>query len=207
MMSTEILATKMGAGRFAEPLERAAIEFGIVAGVDKVRWLAQLGHESAGFKSVEENLRYSAGGLRSTFGSRNGLTDAKAVSLAVLGQQAIANFVYGGEWGQRNLGNVLPGHGWTYRGRGLIHTTGLANYTKTSRAIFGDMRLVDNPDLLLNPEIAARAAAWFWMDKGLNGVTSVEVITRRINGGLNGLADRQRRTDQGMRVLSSLAST
>lgn len=206
MMSTEILATKMGAGRFAEALERAAIEFGIVTGVDKVRWLAQLGHESAGFKSVEENLRYSATGLVETFGERNGLTDAKAVSLAMLGPRAIANFVYGGGWGQTNLGNVLPDHGWTYRGRGLIHTTGLGNYTKASRGIFGDMRLVDNPDLLLNPEIAARAAAWFWMDKGLNGVASVETITRRVNGGLNGLRDRKRRTEQGMRVLSSLAS-
>lgn len=93
------------------------------------------------------------------------------------------------------LGNTpaADGDGQRYKGRGLIQITGRANYRSASLALFGDERLLERPELLEQPEWAAESAAWFWESKGLNALADaldMNRITRRINGGLNGLADR-----------------
>lgn len=93
------------------------------------------------------------------------------------------------------LGNTpaADGDGQRYRGRGLIQITGRTNYRSCSLALFGDERLLQTPELLEEPEWAAESAAWFWESKGLNALADAgdfNRITRRINGGLNGLADR-----------------
>lgn len=93
------------------------------------------------------------------------------------------------------LGNTTAadGDGQRYRGRGLIQITGRSNYRSCSLALFGDERLLLQPELLEQPEWAAESAAWFWESKGLNALADemdFNRITRRINGGLNGLADR-----------------
>lgn len=93
------------------------------------------------------------------------------------------------------LGNTpaADGDGQRYRGRGLIQITGRSNYRSASLALFGDERLLQQPELLEQPEWAAESAAWFWESKGLNTLADARDfnrITRRINGGLNGLADR-----------------
>lgn len=96
--------------------------------------------------------------------------------------------------GRADLGNTEPGDGERYKGRGLIQVTGRANYAQCSEAMFGDPNhLLDHPELLELPEQAARSAAWFWYSRKLNGLADAgnfERITRKINGGLNGQADR-----------------
>jgi predicted chitinase len=93
----------------------------------------------------------------------------------------------------RRLGNIQPGDGFRYRGRGPIQITGRANYKK-----YGDLLgvdLVTNPDLAATPQYAFSTAALFWKMNGLNELADVQdfiTITRRINGGLNGLASRQK---------------
>jgi putative chitinase len=93
------------------------------------------------------------------------------------------------------LGNTpeADGDGQKYRGRGLIQITGRSNYRQCSVGLFGDERLLSLPELLEQPQWAAESAAWFWEQNGLNELADRDqfnTITRRINGGLNGLQDR-----------------
>lgn len=93
--------------------------------------------------------------------------------------------------GREDLGNTVPGDGRKYCGRGLIQITGRANYAKCGKALGLD--LITHPELLELPQHAAMSAAWFWKQKGLNDLADRDqfnTITRRINGGLNGLPDR-----------------
>ena len=90
-----------------------------------------------------------------------------------------------------DLGNIAPGDGFKYRGRGLIQVTGRANYTAASKALGVD--LVGEPERLSEPVLACRSAGWFWQSHGLNEMADAgefERITRRVNGGLNGYAQR-----------------
>ena len=107
--------------------------------------------------------------------------------------------------GRKDLGNTQPGDGMRYKGRGLIQITGRDNYLACSRALFGDDRLVNFPGLLELPEAACRSAAWFWWGHGLNSLADAgefEKITRRINGGTNGAADRLAHYHRAKGVLS-----
>ncbi len=96
--------------------------------------------------------------------------------------------------GRGDLGNTSPGDGVRYKGRGLLQITGRANYAEASAALFGDRDiLLAEPTILSEPAHAARSAAWFWHSRRLNELADggkFEVITKRINGGLNGYADR-----------------
>lgn len=109
------------------------------------------------------------------------------------------------------LGNSpeADGDGQRYRGRGLIQITGRSNYLQCSRALFGDERLLQQPELLELPQWAAESAAWFWERNGLNELADVDEfnsITRRINGGLNGLQERLLLWKQAKTVLLPPAS-
>lgn len=93
--------------------------------------------------------------------------------------------------GRKDLGNTQAGDGFRYRGRGLIQITGRANYSTAADAL--NEPLIDFPEILEQPDIAALSAAWFWNSHGLNALADAgdfEKITRRINGGLNGFGDR-----------------
>jgi putative chitinase len=96
--------------------------------------------------------------------------------------------------GRADLGNTQAGDGMRFRGRGLIQITGRHNYQVCSIALFGDERLLDNPMLLEAACDACRSAAWFWSWSGLNALADAgdfRRITRKINGGLNGLEERE----------------
>lgn len=128
-------------------------------------FIAQVGHESGQFRYVRE------------LGSDRYLARYDTGSLA------------------RRLGNTpqADGDGQLYCGRGLIQVTGRNNYQACSRALFGDERLLGQPQLLEQPRWACESAAWFWHSRGLNALADrgeFNRITRHINGGLNGLEDR-----------------
>lgn len=104
--------------------------------------------------------------------------------------------------GRKNLGNTVEGDGFKYRGRGLIQTTGRYNYEATAKALGIDC--VNNPDLLAEPENAARSAAWWWQSHNLNRFADIgDCIgcTKVINGGTNGLSDRLRLYEAAKAVL------
>ena len=106
----------------------------------------------------------------------------------------------------QRLGNTpeADGDGQKYRGRGLIQVTGRRNYLICSQALFGDERLLLQPELLEQPQWAAESAAWFWHSNGLNELADNDqftTITRRINGGLNGLEERLRLWTRAKAVL------
>lgn len=105
--------------------------------------------------------------------------------------------------GRVDLGNTVPGDGFKYRGRGLIQITGRANNAACGEALGLD--LINQPTLLEQPQYASMSAAWFWSTRGLNTLADqgeFVKITRRINGGLNGLADRQALYEKALKVLA-----
>ena len=154
-------------------------------------FLAQIAHESAGLTRLVENLNYSAEGLMRTWPTRFPTLDM--AQQYAREPEKIANRVYANRMGN---GDEASGDGWKYRGRGLIQITGKSNYKEFADAIGEDY--VTDPELLRQPVNAALSAGWFWAERSINRVAdtgSVEAVTKIINGGTHGLADRQRRFD------------
>lgn len=152
-------------------------------------FLAQAGHESGGFKAVNENLNYGAKGLLSIF-KKYFPTEEKA-KLYERKPEKIANLVYGARMGN---GPEASGEGWKFRGRGYIQLTGKDNY-KAFDAVVGES-IIENPDLVAT-KYPLLSAAWFFHKNGLHkiadqGATDAVVtsVTKRVNGGTIGLADR-----------------
>jgi len=182
-------------------IPETAAKFGIDTPLRLAHFLAQCGHESGGFRVVNENLNYSAKGLMGIFKKY-----FPTQSLAEQYQkkpEAIASKVYGGRMGN---GPESTKEGFKFRGRGYIQLTGKDNYTAFGKAI--------NEDLLSNPDKVAThypllSAAWFFTKNGLHrmadqGSTDAVVtqITRRVNGGTIGLADRIKHFKEYFSLLS-----
>ena len=152
-------------------------------------FLAQCGHESGNFKAVNENLNYGAKGLRGIF-PKYFPTDALAAEYERKPEK-IANKIYGGRMGN---GPEATGEGYKYRGRGYIQLTGKDNYSAFDKVVTEDITV--NPDLVAT-KYPLLSAAWYWNSRKLNeiadkGATDAEVtaITKKVNGGTIGLADR-----------------
>jgi putative chitinase len=170
-------------------IPETAAKFGIDTPLRLAHFLAQCGHESGGFKATQENLNYSASGLKGIFSKY--FKEAGLAEQYQRNPQKIASRVYGGRMGN---GPESTGDGFKFRGRGYIQLTGKDNYTAFGRAI--------NEDLTVNPDKVAThyallSAAWFFTKNGLHkmadgGATDAVVtqITRRVNGGTIGLPDR-----------------
>lgn len=165
--------------------EQALRESGILQGLTRLQYfLAQLGHESNGLTHREENLNYSATRLMEIWPSR-------FPTLAIAQKydrdpEKLANFVYGGR-----MGNVDPGDGYKYRGRGYIQLTGRETYREIGKV--AGLDLEGSPELAAKPENAIRIACAFWTWKKINpscDVGDFTAVTKRINGGTNGLTDR-----------------
>lgn len=149
-------------------------------------FLAQTGHESGSFTAVKENLNYSAAGLLKTF--KKYFPSYELALLYERQPEKIANRVYANRMGN---GIEASGDGWKYRGRGLIQLTGKNNYIACSNDL--EIDLVNNPSWLETEEGAVKSALWYWNKHSLNAYADVEDIkgmTKVINGGYNGLADR-----------------
>ena len=182
------------AGVFVSALNDAMARFKIQGPLRVAAFIAQVGHESGQLTRLVENLNYSAEGLMKTWPSRFDLVRATA---AARKPEQIANIVYADR-----MGNTAPGDGWKYRGRGLIQTTGKTNYVACGDAL--GVGLINHPELLEQPQYAALSAAWYWSVNGLNTLADagdLRKITQRINGGLNGQADRQALYDKALKVL------
>jgi putative chitinase len=174
------------AARWHAPLNRALNVWKIDTPERVAMFLAQCAHESGGFKRLTESLRYSASALLATWPNR--FTPDEAVAMAY-NEEAIAERAYGGRMGNGPEGS---GDGFLYRGRGIIQLTGRENYRKAGAAIGIDLEA--KPDAALQPVAACQVAGWYWSSHGCNELADAgdfEGITRRINGGLNGLADRK----------------
>lgn len=160
-------------------------------------FIAQTAHESGGYTRLTENLNYSAEALMRVWPRR---FPTKKIADAFARQpELIANQVYSGRMGN---GPVQSGDGWRYIGRGLKQLTGKDNYARCSKAL--SVNLVEDPELLLKPMFAAQSAAWFWSANNcgpLADADEFELLTKRINGGLIGLADRKARYDRVMQCL------
>ncbi|QJD55180.1 putative glycoside protein [Pseudomonas phage MR14] len=186
---------------WAEPLTVAMAQFDINTSKRQAQFLAQVGHESGGFKRLVENLNYDDAGLARVWPGRfSSGTGPNELAREIARQpEKIANAAYG-----LRMGNNAQGDGWLYRGRGLIQLTGKANYQAASNALGYD--LVAEPDQVAEPPIAALTAAWFWQKNGLNQLADsgdTRAVTRRINGGTTGLDDRLARYTRAAKVLGA----
>ena len=164
-------------------------KFGIDTPVELSHFLAQCGHESGGFRVVNENLNYSAKGLLGIF-KKYFPTQTLAESYQRKPEK-IANRVYASRMGN---GDEKSGEGFKYRGRGFIQLTGKSNYTAFGKAIGVD--IVANPDLVAT-KYPLLSAAWFFSKNCLGKCkdasdASVLAVTKCVNGGTIGLPDRQK---------------
>lgn len=173
---------------FIGPINQAMARWEIVNLARVAPFLAEAAHESGELRHLEESLNYSAEALVCVWPNRFTLESAAAIAR---NPEAIANAVYANRLGN---GPAESGDGYRYRGRGIFQLTGRANYRECSIAIAGDAdTLLVNPELLATPEYACESAGWFWKKRGLNELADrgdFEAITKHINGGLIGLADR-----------------
>ena len=194
--------------KWLDAVVKTCAEFEINTPERIAAFIAQTAHESGGYTMLVENLNYSDTTMAAVWPNRfavlgadkkpikeNGKNVPNAFAKALHRKpEAIANTVYANRMGN---GTIESGEGWLYRGRGLKQLTGKDNVTRCGQALGVD--LVSNPDLLLEPEYAARSAGWFWKTNNLSkfaDVEDLEGMTKKINGGLIGIADRKARYEK-----------
>lgn len=185
------------ADKWLDTLNNAFKKYSVIDKNEIAMFLAQTTHESNDYKRLEESFNYRPERLFQVFKKRVGSLE-KAKELCSQGSEAIANFVYGGR-----LGNAKD-EGYKYRGRGIIQLTGKNNYKYYGEKL--NIDLVNSPDLAKEPNIAIEIALLFWKEKGCgllarNG--DVKGVTKLINGGYNGLEDRENRFDRILKILGA----
>ena len=198
---TDLAPKTLRANDYAPALDVCLATADITTPLRIAHFMAQLCHESGGFRALVENLNYTADGLMRTFPKRI-TSKAQADALVSGGKAAIANHVYGGR-----MGNVNPGDGFKFIGRGFIMITGRNNYTLYAQLI--GQPLLDRPELLEQPLIAAQAAAAFWKANNINAAAdadNVETVSRLINGGTVGLEERKALTAKAKTIWTAAAA-
>jgi putative chitinase len=169
-------------------------------------FISQCAHESNNFRSLEENLNYSEKSLNAVFPRYFGAGKRNAADYARQPEK-IANYVYMDEFRSAKMGNVNEGDGWRFRGRGLKQLTGRHNYTAFGKSV--NMTAEEAANYVATEKGAIESAAWFWDTNKLNTIADTDDVvkmTKRINGGNIGLADRQQRYGKAMAVLGSPVS-
>jgi len=195
-MSLKVLQEKIGVtpdGAFGPGTMKAAMAYFKLTPVRAAHFFAQTAHETGDYQLFTENLNYSAQGLQTTFGKYfpGNLEESYARQ-----PEKIASRVYADRMGN---GNEASKEGYTFRGRGALQTTGKSNYAAFSKYL-------NKPEIMANPDLVATTYAfesamyffdknklWDICDKGVNDAAILE-LTKRINGGTNGLADRSAKT-------------
>lgn len=185
----------------------AMTKYQINTPIRQAHFLAQVGHESLGFKQVRESLNYAESALVKMFPRRITASQARMYGRNLLhpaNQPMIGNIIYANRNGN---GDIASGDGYRYRGRGLLQVTGRSNYAAMSAELNED--LITHPELLTGHELAAASAAAWWRVNGLNELADsddVSAVTRRVNGGTNGITDRCARLITAKSVLCPVAS-
>lgn len=188
--------------RWYDALEVWLPKYEITTRLRVASFVAQTAHESQNYTRLEENLNYRWTTLREVFW-KYFPTDELAKKYAHK-KQAIANRVYGNRMGN---GSEASGDGYKYRGRGLIQVTGKNNYTEFAE--FADMSVEDTFDYLTTYEGAVHSACWYWHTRNLNrwaDIADQVELTKRINGGDNGLKDRIYHFEKNMSILGASAA-
>ncbi|MEI0564520.1 glycoside hydrolase family 19 protein [Brachyspira pulli] len=178
-------------------INNAFIKYCITDINEQAMFLAQTTHESNDYKRLEESFNYRPERLFEVFKKRVGTLE-NAKKLCLQGAKEIADFVYGGR-----LGNAQD-EGYKYRGRGIIQLTGKNNYEYYGKKI--NIDLVNNPDLAKESNAAMEIALLFWKEKGCGmfaKMGDVKTVTKLINGGYNGLDDRQKRFNKILTILNN----
>lgn len=199
------------AAEWIDAIVAACEEFNIDTAQRVAYFIGQCAHETGGFKTLEENLNYSADSMANVWPNRFAVVEPdpdkpgktrykldkgrkipNKFALALHRKpELIANSVYANRMGN---GPVESGDGWKHRGMGLKQLTGLDNHRRCGLALGADF--VNHPELLLTPQYAARSAAWFWSTNNLSAFADkgdIEGMTRKVNGGLIGIDDRKKR--------------
>ena len=181
--------------------------YGITTERRIAHFISQCAHESNNFRSLSENLNYSEKALNAVFGRYFGAPPKRNAAEYARNPQLIANYVYQDEFRKYKMGNVNPGDGWLFRGRGLKQLTGRENYTRFGESI--DITAEEAADYVSTPKGAVESACWFWDTNKLNNIADtddVKRMTKKINGGSIGLADRQSRYTKAMEILGNPVS-
>lgn len=154
-------------------------------------FISQCSHESINFSVFQENLKYSAVGLMNVF--KKYFPDKPTADAYAKQPEKIANHVYSNRNGN---GDELSGDGWRFHGRGYIQLTGKNNYIAFSKSI-NETIVLDNPDVVATGKYRALSAGWFWDVNKLNDIADkgsddgvIQEITKKVNGGLNGITER-----------------
>jgi len=194
-----ILGHKNGTDEWFALLDSILPKHNINTDVRIAAFISQCAHESANFMTLRENLNYSADALPKIF--HKYFPTPESAAPFHRRPEMIANKIYANRMGN---GDEASEDGFKYRGRGLVQITGKSNYTAFSNAQFGDASILDNPDYLLSKEGAIESACWFFDINHLNAIADtgdVEAMTRKINGGLNGIDDRKAKYALAIKIL------
>ena len=181
-------------------------KYGITTERRVAHFLSQCAHESNNFRSLEENLNYSAKALRAVFGRYFGAAPKRDADEYHRNPEMIANYVYMDEYRKYKMGNTEDGDGWRFRGRGLKQLTGRENYTRFGKSV--DLTAEEAAEYVATPKGAVESACWFWNANNLNDIADgddVKRMTKKINGGSIGLEDRKKRYINAMEVLGMSA--
>jgi len=200
-MLKEMGVSTEDAEQYIEDLEKTLPKYGITDSRERLaHFFSQILHESGCMRFDMENLNYSAKALRAVFGKY--FKTQKEADAFARNPEKIANRVYCNRMGN---GSESSGDGWKYRGRGLIQLTGKKNYKAFAEWV-GDDRVVDDPDLVAS-EYAVQSAVFFWDKNNLNKIADKDDpvrLTKRINGGQNGLAHRKELLNKANGLLAML---
>lgn len=196
-----MIPTNTEVEEWCEELNKALPKYGITTDKRIAAFISQCAHESQDFRTLSENLNYKEDTLLRVFPRYFG-AGKRAASEYARNPEKLANYVYMDEFRTSKLGNTQPGDGWRFRGRGLKQLTGRDNYTRFAKDY--NMTAEQAAEWLETKEGALASALWFWNTNKLNIVADsgdVRAMTKRINGGDIGLADRQARYTRAMAAL------
>jgi len=199
MVTSEQLKQLHIGEQWLDALNATFERFDIMNPLRKAAFIAQCGHECGNFKILEENLNYKAEALMRLWPKRfPSLEFAKQYER---NPKKIANMVYANRMGNRD---EASGDGYRFRGRGCIQLTGHANYFHAGKALGEDF--VMKPELVATPMYAALSAGFFWNTQKLNVLADnrdIKMMTKKINGGFIGLADREKHYNHALEVLTA----
>jgi len=207
-MLRELLNGNPESDEWFEAMCETLPKYGVDTPIRVAHFISQCAHESNNFRSLEENLNYSKESLERVFPRYFGAGKRNAADYA-RNPEKIANYVYQDEFRsvQGRMGNTNPGDGWRFRGRGLKQLTGRNNYTAFGKSV--SMTAEEAAEYVATKKGALESALWFWDNKNLNPVADtgdVVRMTKIINGGDIGLADRRKRYEHAMRVFGGQTS-